>query len=239
MGFEHSYSRSVASTIQTVDDLQGPAGSLEALLNVGDAGARFCALVCHPHPPSGGTMHTKVVYHAMKAFSHFGLPVLRFNFRGTGRSAGVHSGGPGEIDDVRAAVDWLDRTFRTPVLLAGFSFGANIGFQAACGDPRVVGLVGLGMPLQAGGRTYSYDFLPQCTTPKLFVTGEKDPFAPRDMMERLLSAAPEPKEAHWVENAEHFFAGVPGSPEPKLSRMQGVMREWLGRRYFPDQVTPV
>lgn len=179
-------------------------------------------------------MHTKVVYHAMKAFSHFSLPVLRFNFRGTGRSAGVHSGGPGEIEDVRAAVDWLDRTFHTPVLLAGFSFGANIGFQAACGDARVAGLVGLGMPLQAGGRSYSYDFLPHCNAPKLFVTGEQDPFAPRDLMERLLQTAPEPKDLHWIAGAEHFFAGVAGSPEPKLSHMQGVMREWLGRRYFSD-----
>lgn len=177
-------------------------------------------------------MHTKVVYHAMKAFSHFRLPVLRFNFRGTGRSAGVHSGGPGEIEDVRAAIDWLDRTFDTPVLMAGFSFGANIGFQAACGDSRIAGLVGLGMPLQAGGRSYVYDFLPQCTAPKLFVTGREDPFAPRDLMESLLQLSPEPKELHWIDGAEHFFAGVPGSPEPKLSVMQAVLRNWIGREYF-------
>ncbi len=207
-------------------------------MNVGDVGARFCALVCHPHPPSGGTMHTKVVYHAMKALSHFGLPVLRFNFRGTGRSAGVHSGGPGEIEDVRAAIDWLDRTFRVPVLVAGFSFGANIGFQAACGDARVMGLVGLGMPLQAGGRSYVYDFLSHCAAPKLFLTGAEDPFAPRDMMERLLRLAPEPREMHWIEGAEHFFAGVPGSPEPKLGQMQMVMRDWLRKLYFPGEITP-
>lgn len=224
----------MAATIQTVEDLHGPAGTLEALLNVGRADARHCAVVCHPHPPSGGTMHTKVVYQAMKAFSHFGLPVLRFNFRGTGRSAGVHSGGPGEIDDTRAAIDWLDRTFRLPILLAGFSFGANIGLQAACGDPRVIGLVGLGMPLQAGGRSYDYDFLHGCTAPKLFLTGSEDPFAPRALMERTLLSAPDPKEMHWIDGAEHFFAGVPGSTAPKLDRMQLVMRQWLSDRYFPS-----
>ncbi len=178
-------------------------------------------------------MHTKVVYQAMKAFSHFGLPVLRFNFRGTGRSAGVHSGGPGEIEDVRSAIDWLDKTFQLPLLLAGFSFGANIGFQAACGDPRIQGLVGLGMPLSAGGRDYNYDFLHGCTAPKLFLTGSEDPFAPRELMEQTFKASPDPKEMHWIEGAEHFFAGVPGSHQPKLDRMQLAMRQWLEKRFFP------
>ena len=223
----------MTATIQTVEDLYGPAGALEALLNVGRSDSAYTAVVCHPHPPSGGTMHTKVVYQAMKAFSHFGVPVLRFNFRGTGRSAGVHSGGPGEIEDTRAAIDWLNRTFQVPILLAGFSFGANIGFQAACGDSRVKGLVGLGMPLQAGGRSYSYDFLSGCMAPKLFLTGAADPFAPRAIMESMFAAAPEPKEMHWIDGAEHFFAGIPGSPQPKLDRLQMAMRRWLGERYFP------
>jgi alpha/beta superfamily hydrolase len=182
-------------------------------------------------------MHTKVVYQAAKAFSHFGLPVLRFNFRSAGRSEGVHTNGPGEIEDVRAALDWLDREFKLPILLAGFSFGSNIGFQAACGDPRVKGLVGLGMPLQAGGRSYSYEFLANCTAPKLFLTGAEDPFAPRSQMEQFFATAPDPKEMHWIEGAEHFFAGVPGSPQPKLDRMQLAMRTWLSKTFFPD--TPV
>lgn len=179
-------------------------------------------------------MHTKVVYQAMKAFSHFGIPVLRFNFRGTGLSAGVHSGGPGEIEDTRAAISWLQENFALPILLAGFSFGANIGFQAACGDPRVVGLVGLGMPLTAGGRSYSYDFLHGCKAPKLFLTGSADPFAPREIMEQTFHDAPDPKEMHWIDGAEHFFAGVPGSPKPKLDRMQLAMRQWLTQQFFPE-----
>lgn len=217
--------------IRTVEDLTGPAGRLEALLNEGSVGAGYAALVCHPHPPSGGTMHTKVVFHAMKAFAHFGLPVLRFNFRGTGLSEGTYTNGPGEIEDVRAAIDWLDTNFHLPVLLAGFSFGANIGFRAGCGDARVHGLAGLGMPLSAGGRHYSYEFLSGCTQPKLFLTGAEDPFGPRDTMEKVFDAAPAPKSMVWIDGAEHFFAGVPGSPEPKLLAMQYAMRSWLGETF--------
>jgi alpha/beta superfamily hydrolase len=223
----------MAANILTVEDLRGPAGLLEALLNVGNTDATYAALVCHPHPPSGGTMHTKVVYQAMKAFSHFGLPVLRFNFRGTGRSEGVHDNGPGEIDDVRAALDWLDRKYSLPILLAGFSFGANIGFRAACGDPRVKGLVGLGMPVEAGGRKYTYEFMQHCAVPKLLLTGAQDPFAPRELMETVFRDAPGPTDMLWIDHAEHFFAGVPGSPEPKLDRMQFALREWLSKSFFP------
>ena len=172
-------------------------------------------------------MHTKVVFHAMKAFAHFGLPVLRFNFRGTGLSEGTYTNGPGEIEDVQAAIDWLDTTFGLPVLLAGFSFGANIGFRAGCGDARVKALVGLGMPLAAGGRHYAYEFLSGCTQPKLFLTGTEDPFAPRATMEAVFRQAPNPKAMRWIDGAEHFFMGVAGSPEPKLLPMQLAMREWL------------
>ncbi len=213
--------------IRTIDDLYGPAGRLEALLNVGVDDAPYSALVCHPHPPSGGTLHTKVVFHAMKAFAHFGLPVLRFNFRGVGLSAGEYTNGPGEIEDVRAAIEWLAGAFGRPVLLAGFSFGANIGFRAGCGDARVAALVGLGMPLAAGGRQYSYEFLAGCTQPKLFLTGSDDPFAPRQTMEAMFESTPKPREMRWIAGAEHFFMGVPGSPLPKLHAMQQAMRDWL------------
>ena len=179
-------------------------------------------------------MHTKVVYHAMKALSHFGIPVLRFNFRGTGRSRGQHSGGPGEVDDARAALDWLDRKFGLPILMAGFSFGANIGFRAACGEPRVHGLIGLGMPLQAGGRSYSYEFVHTCTAPKLLLTGAEDPFAPRAVMEEVFAGAPGSTEMCWIEGAEHFFMGVPGSPAPKLDRMTLALRQWLRQNFFPE-----
>jgi alpha/beta superfamily hydrolase len=125
------------SQIKSIDDLRGSAGRLEALLNTGRDDAPYAALVCHPHPEGGGTMHNKVVYHAMKAFSSFGLPVLRFNFRSVGLSEGLHDEGIGEQEDVQAALDWMERNLSRPMLFAGFSFGSNVGLRACCGDPRV------------------------------------------------------------------------------------------------------
>ena len=173
-------------------------------------------------------MHNKVVYHAAKAFSSFGLPVLRFNFRGTGLSEGAHDEGRGEVDDVRTALDWLERRFGLPILFAGFSFGSNVGLRACCGDARVRGLVGLGLPVRAEGRDYRYDFLPACgSLPKLFISGDHDEFSPRGTLESFLVSASDPKRIVWVESADHFFAGIPGFPEPKLDRMSAALRSWL------------
>ncbi len=216
------------SHVQSVDDLRGPAGKLEALLNTGSSDALYAAIVAHPHPPSGGTMHTKAVYHAAKAFSHFGLPVLRFNFRSAGLSEGAHDEGRGEVDDVRAGLDWLDRQFGLPILFAGFSFGSNVGLRACCGDARVRGLVGLGLPVRAAGRDYTYGFLPNCGAPKLFVSGDHDEFSPRGVLESVMVAAPEPKRIVWIEGADHFFAGIAGSPGSKLEPMQLAVRQWVG-----------
>src|SRR5215470_16349085 len=116
--------------------LEGTAGRLEALLNEGSQAATHAALVCHPHPVYGGTLHNKVVFHAMKALNSFGYPVLRFNFRGAGLSEGEHDHGRGELEEVRTALDWLDNEFHLPLIFAGFSFGAAIGMRAACPDPR-------------------------------------------------------------------------------------------------------
>ena len=219
------------SQVRTIDDLRGPAGRLEAVLNTGPDEARYTAVIAHPHPPSGGTMHNKVVYHAMKVISSCGVPVLRFNFRGTGLSEGLHDHGLGERHDVRAAVDYLDQTFHKPILFAGFSFGSNVGLRACCGDPRVVGLIGLGLPVRAGGRDYTYGFLPRCTAPKLFISGTEDQFGPREVMEQMLDNSPEPKRMVWIEGAEHFFQGVPTSPKAKLDQMQAAMRDWLSETF--------
>lgn len=213
--------------IQSIEDLQGPAGRLEALLNTGRSDAPYAALVCHPHPAGGGTMHNKVVYHAMKALASFGLPVLRFNFRGVGLSEGMHDDGHGEQDDVRAALDWLDRRFNLPILFAGFSFGSSVGLHACCPDQRVKGLIGLGVPVHAEGRDYTYKFLANCPQPKLFVSGDHDQYGPRNTMERIFSTAPEPKRLRWIEGADHFFQGTPESPASKLSLMQQEVRSWL------------
>src|ERR1019366_6713955 len=126
--------------------LAGPAGRLEALLNAGSPNATHAAVVCHPHPLYGGTLHNKVVFHAMKALNNFGFPVLRFNFRGTGLSEGEHASGIDEVEDVRAALDWLEQEFTVPVIFAGFSFGAAVGLRAAFSDDLGRALIALGLP---------------------------------------------------------------------------------------------
>lgn len=213
-----------SALLRTVADLRGPAGRLEALLNAGAPDAPYAALVCHPHPLGGGTLHNKVVYHAMKALQSFGLPVLRFNFRGTGLSEGEHDYGNGEKDDVRAALNWLEREFGLPILFAGFSFGSYVGLQACCGDPRVQGLVALGLPVHAEGRDYRYEFLSGCTKPKLFVSGTDDPFGPAPDVEEAVGLAAKPKELVRIPGADHFFAS-------KLEEMRRAIREWAQRCY--------
>src|ERR1700742_1601396 len=217
------------SQVITVDDLHGPAGRLEALLNTGHPDALYATLVAHPHPLGGGTMHNKVVYHTAKAFSAFGLPVLRFNFRGTGLSEGAHDEGRGEVEDVRAALDWLDHRFdRLPLLFRRFSVGSNVGLRACCGAARIRGLAGIGLPVRAAGRDYRYDFLPACgSVPKLFISGDHDEFSPRGILEADLVSASQPRKILFIEGADHFFAGIPGSPTPKLDLMSAALRTWI------------
>lgn len=203
--------------------MEGPVGQLEALLNVGDEDAKYAALVCHPHPLYGGTMHNKVVYHTMKALYEFGFPVLRFNFRGVGRSGGYHDG-RAEVDDVRTAIDWLWNEFQLPIIFAGFSFGAATGLSACCHDHRVDGLIGLGTPVAAEGRIYAYGFLQDCAKPKLFISGTKDQFGPKTELEHLIAAAHPPTKLVWVEGADHFFEG-------KLSQMKAAIEEWVSTSF--------
>jgi len=161
--------------------LTGPAGRLEALVNEGAPNAPFAALVCHPHPLGGGTMHNKVVYHAMKALNDpergLGWPVLRFNFRGTGLSQGQHDG-EAESGDVLAALDWLENEYKRPLVVAGFSFGAAMAVKACCSQSQidttanVRALAALGLPTRTENREYIYPSLHTCTIPKLFLSGD-------------------------------------------------------------------
>ncbi|MDE3109093.1 MAG: alpha/beta hydrolase, partial [Acidobacteriota bacterium] len=171
--------------------LNGPAGRLEALLwTAANAQPIFSALVCHPHPLFGGTMHNKVVYQAAKALHECGAPVLRFNFRGAGLSEGVHDQGRGERDDVRAALDYLAAEFPAlPILLAGFSFGSSVGLRVGCGDGRVTELIGMGLPVN----NVDMSFLQTCEKPKLILQGGSDQFGARDKLEALYATTPEPK----------------------------------------------
>jgi len=201
--------------------LEGSAGRLEALLNSGAENASHAGLVSHPHPVYGGTMHNKVVFHAMKALNSFGFPVLRFNFRGTGLSQGEHDQGRGEVDDVGAALDWLEHEFHLPLIFAGFSFGAAVGLEAACPDDRVRALIGLGVPVKAvDDRTYDLDFLRSCAKPKLFVSGSRDQFAQRSLLEELAGRAAEPKKLVIIDSADHFFEG-------RLREMREAIENWI------------
>jgi alpha/beta superfamily hydrolase len=211
--------------------LAGPAGRLEAVLNEGAPDAPFAALVCHPHPKGGGTLHNKVVYHAMKVLNEasfgFSLPVLRFNFRGTGLSHGTHDGKL-EAGDVLAAMDWLVNEYNRPLVVAGFSFGAAMALSACCSRDQsrapvrasVHALAALGLPTEAEGRQYKYRFVANCTIPKLFLSGDHDQYAPSTQLAHVVDSAAEPKRLLLVGGADHFFTG-------QLEAMQQALCGWL------------
>jgi alpha/beta superfamily hydrolase len=202
--------------------LNGPAGQLEAMLWTApesDASAepQPSAIVCHPHPMFGGTMHNKVVYQAAKALHDLGIPVLRFNFRGTGLSEGAHDRGRGEQDDVRAGLSFLATEFPDrPIILAGFSFGAWVGLRVGCEDHRVRKLIGLGLPVDRS----DLSFLRTCTKPKLIIQGGNDEFGSRKNVETLFAELPQPKKLVVVEGVDHFFAG-------KLPEVGAAIKDWL------------
>jgi hypothetical protein len=183
-------------------------------------------VVSHPHPLFGGTLHNKVVFHTMKALNGFGFPVLRFNFRGAGLSHGDHDQGDGEVEDVRAALDWLDAEFHLPLIFAGFSFGAAVGLRAASSDARVQALIGVGTPVapvaadSEAPRVYKFDFLRECVKPKLFVSGARDQFGPRARLEELVASLPEPKKLVVIEGADHFFEG-------RLRELREAIATWV------------
>ncbi len=212
--------------------VKGPAGRLEALLNAGSEDATHAAVVCHPHPLYGGTLHNKVVFHTMKALNRMGFPVLRFNFRGAGLSEGEHAGGIGEVDDVRAALDWLESEFALPVIFAGFSFGAAVGLRAACPDPRVTALIALGLPVTPiDDRVFEFEFLRACSKPKLFVSGSRDQFGPPGKLEALVSTLADPKKLIRIEAGDHFFEG-------RLKELRDVIEQWVREIVLPNEGRP-
>jgi len=212
-------------------NLAGPAGRLEAVLNEGAPDAPFAAIVCHPHPKGGGNLHNKVVYHAMKVLNDsawgLALPVLRFNFRGTGMSEGAHDGTL-ESEDVLAAIDWIENEYKVPLVVAGFSFGAAMALKACCsaGEHRaqvraqVRAIAALGLPTQAEGREYTYRFLADCTYPKLFLSGDHDQYAPATHLAQVVDFAAAPKRLLFIPGADHFFTG-------QLDAMQQALDGWL------------
>jgi len=209
--------------------LQGPVGRLEAILWTPSGGAKrpLACAVCHPHPLFGGTMHNKVVYQVTKSLDALGLPVLRFNFRGTGKSEGAHDGGTGEQGDARAALDFLATEFAgIPQLVAGFSFGSIVGLRVGCEDTRVTALIGLGLPVNR----FDFAFLAACDKPKLFIQGARDQFGAIEMAREVFVRFAEPKQLVEVADADHFFVG-------KLDQVDRAIHEWVGQRM--REPTPV
>ena len=166
--------------------------------------ARLAVLVCHPHPLYGGTLHNKVVYRIARGLRHAGAAVLRFNFRGVGRSEGAHGHLAGEIEDARTALEWLRRHYRDlPFALAGFSFGAQVITRLGCATADAQWLLAAGFPTSHG----PFDYLLACRMRKIFVQGTHDQFGPRADLEALFARLPEPKQLVWIESTDHFFAG--------------------------------
>src|SRR5204862_7996576 len=162
------------------------------------------AVVCHPHPLCGGTMNNKVVYQTAKSLDARGIPVLRFNFRGAGLSAGVHDRGQGEKDDVRTALDFLAGEFPgVPILVAGFSFGAWVGLRVGCEHPRVSYLIGLGIPVNRS----VFSFLNRSIKRKFFVHGSEDEYGAIGKVKWLFCSFRGETHLVVLEGADHSFAG--------------------------------
>src|SRR5918999_1802499 len=174
--------------------IPAPHGRLEAILKEPRAGgeARGVALVLHPHPLHGGTMHNKVVFRAARALNEAGLVALRVNFRGVGHSTGAHDHARGgEQEDARTALEHLAGAYpNLPVFLAGFSFGARVGLEVGTLDARVRYLVGVGTPVSIPERDYDFSFIEECRKPLLIVHGERDEFGTVRDLQALAARLP-------------------------------------------------
>jgi uncharacterized protein len=217
-------------------EIAGPAGRLEALFDEparpGTIGAdgrvsaghpdgvRAAVVFAHPHTGYGGTMHTKMVYQSAKALSRIGCAVLRFNFRGAGASAGSFSDGPGEMDDFRAALDFMQPQYPgAPLWAAGMSFGAWVALTVGAEDPRVSTLVGIAPPISR----YDFSAVERSTKPKFFIQGEFDEICPLKVMREFYARAAEPKELVVIDAADHLFDGKVSEAADAL---EDLLEDW-------------
>src|SRR5262245_33358844 len=194
-------------------------GQLEAILKEPrQRSPKGVALVLHPHPLGGGTMHNKVVFRAAAALNDAGLTVLRINFRGVGQSTGEHDKGRGERDDARAGLDYLAEHYPdVKILLCGFSFGSRVGLEVGIGDPRVAFLIGIGTPV----KMYDFTFLASCRKPLLLVQGEHDEYGDVEQLRRLAAEIEKNTRVRLVviPGAGHFF-------DAQLDELKQVITEW-------------
>jgi len=199
--------------------IPAPHGRLEAILKSPREETRGTALVLHPHPLGGGTMHNKVVFRAAAALNDAGLVTLRINFRGVGQSTGEHDEGRGEREDVRAGLDYLTGNYPDQeITLCGFSFGARVGLEVGCADERVLRLISIGTPVDK----YDFSFLSDCRKPILFVHGEHDEYGNIERLRELVAKLPAPAELKIIEGAGHFF-------DDQLDELKRVITGWVLR----------
>jgi uncharacterized protein len=210
--------------------ISAPHGRIEAILKQpSEVAARAVALVLHPHPLAGGTMHNKVVFRAATALNDAGLITLRINFRGVGRSTGEHDEGRGELEDVRASLDYLAENYPgVAVTLCGFSFGSRVGMEAGISDERVINLISIGTPVDK----YDFNFLKACRKSILFVHGDRDEFGEVRKLEELVTQLKPNTQVQLsvIEGADHFFEG-------RLEELKHVIREWVVKQLneLPNQ----
>jgi uncharacterized protein len=197
--------------------LEGPAGRLEALLEEPEEGSPSeAALVCHPHPQHGGTMHNKVVYRIARGLRSSGAVVLRFNYRGVNLSEGEYAHGEGELEDARVALAYLRGRYPSlPFTLAGFSFGSRIALRLGCEGADARRVIAVGFPTTYKDRS----FLENCTVPRIFIQSTRDQFGPISDLEPLVAGLPEPKKLVLVEASDHFFAGALDVLEREVSSL--------------------
>jgi alpha/beta superfamily hydrolase len=201
---------------QQVVTFEGPAGSLEGLLSIPEQPGAYVGIVCHPHPLHGGSMNNKVAHFAARAMNEMGLSVLRFNFRGVGKSQGRFDHAVGEVDDCVAASEWVQSEVAgLPVLLAGFSFGSYVAAKA-CGAVHPVGMISIAPPVNL----YRFDQLPDPACPWLVIQGDKDEVVPATDVRNWAENSAHVSDLAWLNGASHFFHG-------RLLEMGQAMKKWM------------
>ena len=197
-----------------------PTGSveLESHLREPEIEPRGAAILCHPHPVYGGTMDNRVIYRAAKAVTRAGFSALRFNFRGVGKSTGQYDHGLGEKEDVAAAIDWMEKRYPgKPLVVLGYSFGAWVGLQVACPDPRIRAIIGIGLPLDL----YDFEFLIDYSNPSLYIVGAQDEFCSPVILQNLIRRLPPASRIHRLPGADHLFSG-------QADEVEGFVEQFLG-----------
>ncbi len=206
-----------------------PNGSfeLESHLREPEDVPEGAVILCHPHPVYGGTMNNRVIYRAAKAAAKAGFAALRFNFRGVGKSTGHYDQGLGEKEDVAAAIDWVEDRFPgKPLAVLGYSFGAWVGLQVGCLDPRIRAIVGIGLPLDM----YNFEFLLDFQNPSLYIVGNRDEFCSPMNLENLIRRLPFASRVHRVQGADHFFS-------EQVEEVERLIEQFF-RGLLPDQAMP-